>query len=137
MRSVTGEGESATFTVSLVMAHHLGPSDPQKWERAGVRKSSRTHLGLIKRMSFNLPAEAPPCGSFSQCCQSLFPRIAAVQGVEVGIFSSINFRESNIIFHRYLQGFQHHTTPFSRPDVIGISPPSGVQQNCLPVNPGE
>ena len=34
-------------------------------------------------ISFNLPAEAPPCGSFSQCCQSLFPRIAAAQGVEV------------------------------------------------------
>lgn len=118
--------------MSLVRAHHLGPSDPEKWKRPGVRRSSRTHLGLIKGISLNLPTEAPPCGSFSQCCQSFFPRIAAVQRVEVGIFSSINCRKSDIIFHPYLQGLQHHATPFCRLNVIGISPPSGVQQKCLP-----
>lgn len=57
-----------------------------------------------------------------------FPRIAAVQGVEVGIFSSINFRESNIIFHIATSRDSSTMPPFSRPDVIGISPPSGVQQ---------
>ena len=121
-----------------IWTHHLGPYDPEKWERSGVRLSSRTLLGLVKGISFNIPTEAPPSGSFSGCCQCCFPRIATVQGVEVGIFSAIKCRESDVVFHHYLQGLQHHhTTPLCTLGVIGISPPSGVGQKCLPVNPGE